>query len=84
MGGDQVRQPSVVVSGREPKRDPDREPVLRVEETHPGEERLRRHEIGLDPAPALVIREDDDPAVPDRNQTFTGRGGWRNSSVARA
>ena len=61
---------------------PDREPVLRIEETHPGEQRLGRHEVGLHPAAARSSEKTMIAAIPDRDQPLA-RGGERNEQRVR-
>ncbi len=49
---------------------PHRHAMLRVEEAHPGEQRLGGNLGRLHPAPAVVVGEHDDAAVADRHQPF--------------
>ncbi len=56
--------------------------VLRVEEAHAREQRLRRHGGGLRPAGALVVGEHDDAVIADRHQAFPGRGDGNEQRVS--
>ena len=62
---------------------PNREPMLRIKKTHTGQQHLRRDQVRLHPAPALIIRQHDHPAIPDRDQPLARCGESNQQRVRR-